>query len=173
MENQANSKSIILNYGLYYGIVSVILSVILYAMGKHLEQGIGMMVLGFGVMIAFIILGIKKFKSDNGGFLAWGQSLKIGIGIVLIGALIAIVYQQIFINFIEPDFMTQVGEKTRQTLYDAGLTQEQIESQMEMQQKFQGPLISSALTLVGAAFFGFVFSAIAGAIMKKSEEDQY
>ena len=173
MENQADSKNIILNYGLYYGILSILVSLVTYALGKHLEQGMTSMFVGLAIMIAFIILGIKKFKDDNNSFISWGQSVKIGVGIVVVGVLIAIVYQQIFINFIEPDFMNQMAEKTRQTLFDAGLTTEQIDAQMKMQEKFQGPLISSAMGIVVGALVGFIFSAIIGAIMKKTEEQDY
>ena len=173
MEKQASSKSIILNYGLYYGIISVLISVVMYALGQHLEQGMGVMFLGFAVMIAFIILGIKKFKGDNSGLITWGQSVKIGVGIIVIGVLIALVYQQLFINFVEPDFMQQVNEKTLQSLVDSGLSSEQIDAQMGIIKKMQTPLISSAITLAFAAFLAFVFSAIAGAVMKETEGEQY
>jgi len=173
MENQANSKNIILNYGLYYGLVSVIIGVITYAMGKHLEQGIVSSIIGFVIMILFIVLASKKFKADNGGFMSWGQGVKVGVGTVVIGVIIAIIWQQIFINFIEPDFMTQMAEKTRQALMDAGMNEDQIEAQMEMQKKFQGPLISSALGIVVGAVLGFIVSAITSAIMKKTEEETY
>lgn len=173
MENQPNSKNIILNYGLYYGLTTIVISVIVYAMGMHLEQGIGSMLLGFVVMAAFIILASKEFKKANNGFMTWGEGVKIGLGTVLIGVLIAVIYQQIFINFIEPDFMAQMTEKTRQTLFDSGFTQEQIDAQMEMQEKFQGPVLMSAFALIGGAFAGFVIAAISAAIMKKSEEETY
>lgn len=173
MENQANSKSIILNFGLYYGIGLVLLSVIMYAMGMHLEGGaISPIVMGL-VIIATIVLGIKKFKLNNNGFLSFGQAIKIGVGIAVVGTLLSIVYQQIFINFIEPDFMEQVSLKLQQTWVDAGLSEEQIEAQLEMQKKMSGPVISSALGLLFYAFIGFVISAIAGAIMKKTEENEY
>ncbi len=173
MENQANSKGIIINYGLYYSGVSILLSLVLYAMGKHLDDSFGIMALGFIIMTSFIVLGIKKFKSDNGGFVSWGQSVKIGVGIIVIGAILVIIYQQIFMTFIEPDFLAQMAEKTEQTLIDSGFTDEEIQMQMEMQKKFQTPLISIPLTIVVSAFIGFVISAIAGAVLKKDEEEQY
>ena len=173
MENQANSKSIIINYGLYFGAASVLLSLVLYALGKHLEQGFGIMAIGFAIMIAFVVLGIKKFKSINNGYVSWGQAVKIGVGLVVVGSIITVIYQQVFMNFIEPDFLDQVAQRTEQTLLDAGLNDEQIESQIEMQKKFQSPAISIPLGIVMSAFFGFIVSAIAGAIMKKTEEEQY
>ncbi len=173
MENQPNSKGIILNYGLYFGIVSILISVITYAMGKHLEQGVLSSLIGFGVMILFVVLASKKYKETNNGFMTWGQGVKIGVGTVVIGIIISIIWQQIFINFIEPDFMNQVAEKTRLSLSDAGFNEDQIDAQMEMQAKFQSPLISSALGIAVGAFFGFIISAVSSAIMKKSEEETY
>ena len=42
-----------------------------------------------------------------------------------------------------------------------------------MANKFNSPVITVPLAIVISAFFGFVISAIAGAIMKKTEEDKY
>ena len=171
MENQASSKSIILNYGLYYGVVSVLIAVIFYALDMHLEQGIVNSLVGIGVMIAFVVLAQKKFKTDNSNLMSFWQAVKIGMGVVLIATVISLIYNQIFANFIEPDFMNQMMEKQKQAWIDAGLNDEQIEAQAKMMKTFSGPLISSAFVLLAAAFFGFVVSAITGAIMKRTEED--
>tara|TARA_B110000046_G_scaffold209_1_gene293 strand:+ start:632 stop:1153 length:522 start_codon:yes stop_codon:yes gene_type:complete len=173
MENQVSSKNVILNYGLYYGIVSILLSLSLYAMNMHLEGGTISIVFAIAVILAFPILGIYKFKKDNSGFITWGQSVKIGIGIILVGVLIAIIYNHIFTTFIEPDFYNQMTEIQRQGLIDAGLTQDQIEAQFKISSMFQGTILGDAVGLLFFAFVGFVISAIAGAIMKRTEEDQY
>jgi hypothetical protein len=173
MENQASSKSVILNYGLYYGIVSVLIAVIFYALDMHLQQGLINMVVGLGVMLAFIVLAQKKFKLDNLNILSFWQAVKIGMGTVLIGALISIIYNQVFINFIEPDFMNQVMEIQRQAWEDNNMTSEQIEAAEDMTKRFSGPFISSAFVILAAAFFSFVLSMISGAIMKRTEEDGY
>jgi|TARA_R110001606_G_C14979136_1_gene604163 hypothetical protein len=175
MENQANSKSIILNNGLYYGLLLVLTSLIIYALGKHLDTTAGFITLGVTAigLIGFSVFGMSTFKKNNGGFMSWGQGLKIGIGIIILGSLISIIYQYVFSTFIEPDFYMQVEEVTRNGLVDAGLTEEQIDAQIEMQSKFQGTLIGNALGLLFMAFIGFVVSAIAAAVMKKSEEETY
>ncbi len=173
MENQANSKSIILNFGLYYGIAGVILSLVFYALGMHYDPGVAGMLLGLVMMIAFVVLPLKQFKANNGTFMSWGQGVKIGVGVILVGTIINIIYQQIFQNFIEPDFMEQAIALGEQKMMDMGLTQEQIEAQMEMSKKFQTPLMQAAFGLLAGLFFGFVVSAITAAIMKKSEEETY
>jgi NhaP-type Na+/H+ or K+/H+ antiporter len=42
-----------------------------------------------------------------------------------------------------------------------------------MMETFSNPAITAAMGIIGGAFFGFIISAIAGAIMKRTEEDQY
>ena len=175
MENQASSKGIILNNGLYYGLVLVITSLIIYALGMHLDPTGGYINLGILAiaLIAFPIIGMSAFKKNNGGFMSWGEGVKIGVGIVIIGSLISILYQYAFTTFIEPDFFTQVEEVTRKGLVDGGLTEEQIDAQIEMTSKFQGTLIGNALGLLFMAFLSFVISAIASAVKKQSEEEAY
>ncbi|WNW02316.1 DUF4199 domain-containing protein [Tenacibaculum sp. HL-MS23] len=173
MENQANSKNIILNYGLYLGLIGIFIHLVFYATGNLISLGWLTGILGFVAMITLIVLGIKKFKTDNGGFLSFGQALKVGVGIAAFSAVISVVYTLIFTNFIEPGFQDQVMEIQKQAWMDAGMNDEQIEASEEMAKKFGGPAITIPITIVMSAFFGFIISAIGGAIMKKTEEDQY
>jgi hypothetical protein len=76
-------------------------------------------------------------------------------------------------NFIEPDFMSQMMEIQNQGFLDQGMTEEQIEVANEMSEKFQSPGIVAAMGIIMYAIGGFVVSAIGAAIMKKSEEEQY
>ncbi len=173
MENQASSKNIILNYGLYLGIASVLINLVVYATGDYLKPHWSVSVLSGLLMIAMIVFAFKKFKEINGGFMSWGQSVKIGVGLTVISAVIAIIYQQLFQNFIEPEFIQQMMVIQEKTWIDQGMSSDAIETAKEMMQKFQGPLISSAIGIAAAAFIGFVVSAITGAIMKQSAEEQY
>jgi len=173
MENQVSSTKTILNYGLYYGVASVLLSVIFYAMEIHLNPGVIGIVAAVALILAFPILAINNFKKANMNLLSWGQAVKIGMGVVVLGVLIAIIYNHIFTGFIEPDFYLQQAEITKEALIDAGMTDDQITQQMEMSSKFQGTIIGDAVGLLFFAFVGFVISAIAGAIMKRTEEDGY
>ena len=173
MENQTSSKGIILNNGLYLGLVGVVTALILYAMGKSLELQWVSSVVGFVATVAFVIIGIKQFKTNNGGFISWGQGVKIGMGIVMISALITIAYTLLFTTVIEPDYQAQAMEVQKQAWVDQGMSDEQIEAAVEMAENFQGPGIASAFILAFSAFIGFVVSAIVSAIMKKSEDDGY
>ena len=173
MENQVNSKSIILNNGLYLGLIGIICHLALYATGSLLELNWVNSIISLIAMIVFIVMGIKTYKLNNGGFISWGQGVKIGMGITMISAVITVLYIMIFMNFIEPDFQQQALEFQKQAWIDGGLTDEQVEASIAMTEKFQTPAISAAMMLAFSAFIGFVFSAIIAAIMKKSEEETY
>ena len=144
MENQANSKSFIINNGIILGVLGILISVINYAFGTHLDPHWSIGTLQFILMIAIIVLGISKFKKANGGFLSWGQGVKIDVGIAILSALISIIYNYIFVTFVEPDFMAQVMEVQNQKFLDQGMSQEQIEAANAMTEKFKSPLFTSA-----------------------------
>ena len=173
MENQVSSKSTMLNYGLLLGVASIFINLVAYALGIHLDQDWRIGTLGFLAMIVIIVLGIRNFKSVNNNLITWGQSVKIGVGIAIVSSLLVIIYNLIFMNFIEPEFMNQMMEKQVVAWEELNMTEEQIEASKSMMETFSSPGITSAIGIVAAAFFGFVISAIAGAIMKRTEEDQY
>jgi len=173
MENQANSKSIIINYGLILGVLGVLLHLTMYATNNLLDPHWSFSALTFILFIGIIVFGIKKYKEANGGFLSWIEAVKIGVGIAIISALISTIYTFIFNTYIEPDFINQSIEFQNQKMLASGYTEEQIESANALTEKMKNPTIIAAMGIIGSAIGGFVVAAIAGAIMKKSEEEQY
>jgi len=173
MENQANSKSIILNYGLYLGLAGIFVNLIKYAMGALYTQEFYSAILGIVFLILFIILGIKKYRSDNGGLISFGQSVKIGIGISMISAILTIIYLYLLANVIEPEFMQNTIEANKVMLADSfGMTEGQIEeATANSEDNFYLNMFGGVIIM--SLFLGGIISLIAGAIMKKSEEDQY
>jgi hypothetical protein len=173
MENQANSKSIMLNYGFYLGIAFVFVGLIKYATGNLYEQEFYSGIVGFVLLILFIILGIQKYRTNNSGFISFGQSVKIGIGLTMIASLITILYYFLLATVIEPDFVQNsiIAQKT--VLADSfGMSEGQIEEATKnANDNFYLNMFGGIL--VFNLFIGGVVSLIAGAIMKKAEEDQY
>ncbi len=174
MENQKSATTqIMLNYGLILGAVSVLLSVSIYAMGKIYDQGFGIMLISFVIMAVVIFLGLKKFREVNNDLLSLGEAIKIGLGISLVGAIISVVYNQVFINFIEPDFMKNMLDVAEQKMIEQSpnMSDEQLEMARGLQEKMSGPLVGIALGIIGSLFFGFIISLIEGLILKKSDEE--
>ncbi len=172
MENQkVSAKNIMINYGAILGIISILISVSVYAMGKTYDQHWSIGVISFIVMVAILTMGIKKVKELNDGFLSLGEALKTGLGIALISGLISVAYTYVFTTIIEPDYFITLAEVQEQKWIDAGMTDEQIEMQLGIMEKTSGPVITSAFVIIGSLFFGFIISLIAGLIMKETKEE--
>lgn len=174
MENQEISpKQIMLNHGLMLGLASILISVVLYAMGKTYEPHWSIGIVSTMITVAVIILGIKKIKEINNGFLSLSEALKTGLGIALISGLVLVVYNLIFVTFIEPEYFSRMMEVQQQKMIETypNFSDEQLEASLEMAQKMSGPMINSAIIIIGSLFLGFIISLIGGLILKKTDEE--
>ena len=162
-----------LNNGLILGFVSILIAVANFAFGDIYEPHWSISVIGILASAAIIVLGIKKFKDENDGFLALGQAIKIGLGIALISGLIYVVYLFVFTSYMEPDFYKNMTEVQEQAMLDKNpnMSDEQLEISKEMMKKFMSPGVTAAMTIGFSLFFGFIVSLIGGLIMKKSDEE--
>lgn len=174
METQKiSTKQVMLNYGLVLGFISILVAVANYAFGDVYRPHWSIGVISALTSIILIVLGIKKVKDAQGGYLSLGQALKTGLGIALVSGIIYIIYLLLFTNFIEPEFYTNMAAVQEQTIIEKypNMSDEQLEASVEMAGKFSGPAMAAAFTLAGSLFFGFIISLIAGLIMKKKEEE--
>jgi len=174
MENQKSSTtSIMLNYGLILGFVSILLAVANFAFGDVYKPHWISSVVSAVASIAIIVLGIKKIKENNGGYLKLGEALKTGLGIALISGIIYVIYFFVFTNYVEPEYFTNLAKVQEVTLMETypNFSDEQMESAMAMSQKMSGFGMVAAIALIMSLFFGFIVSLIGGLIMKKVEEE--
>ncbi|QLE02158.1 DUF4199 domain-containing protein [Galbibacter sp. BG1] len=172
MENtQPTTGKYALQYGLLLGGISVVFGLMLYFADMHYQQGIPTLVISLVIMLAVILIALKQFKKANGGYMTFGEALKIGIGLCLIGGIIGMLFNLLLSNVIDPDMVEKQLEIARAKMVDYGMTPEQIESQLEMSRKFSGPLIQAAFGLLGSIFFGFILTLVPALIMKKSKSE--
>ncbi len=172
MENNTNTKSIMLNNGIALGLTTIGISVINYVSGFDVSHGWIGGVLGVFAMIYFIYMGIKKNRDQvNGGFISLGQALKVGIAIALVAGVLASIYQVIFLYYIDPEYLSRIQalqlEKMLETNPD--MPEETIQMMQDMGDKFSSPWITFASSLVGNLFFGFIFALFSGLILKKDD----
>lgn len=166
---QTEAKPFVLNYGLLLGILSVIVGAVMYVTDAYLNPSFIYSIISFLILITVITLGIKAYKQENGGFLSLGEALKVGIGVAVIGGIISAIWSYILMNFIEPDFMIQTMEASRDKMMENNpdMTPDQMEKALEMGASFNSPWIIMAVSLIGNLFFGLVISLIAGLVMKR------
>ncbi len=176
METQtASIKKIAVNYGVLLALLSIVLQVISYVLDVHIDRPWWLTVLQLLISVSVIVYGIKAFKTGNAGFLKLSQALKVGLAISLIAGIIAVVFNYIFMNYIDPDFIQKTLDFSRETMIKdyPNMSQEQIESSLAISAKFMTPLIMSAIAILATLFFGFIISLVSGIIMKKNPPQQF
>lgn len=174
METQKSSSTqIMLNYGLMLGLASIIVAVANFAFGNVYKPHWSISIISVILSIIIIILGLKALKANNDGFLSLGESIKTGLGIALVSAILYLIYLLAFTNFIEPDYYTNLAKFQEATIIEQypNLTDEQLENALTMGKKFSGFGMVAAITLIMSLFSGFIISLIGGAIMRKSKEE--
>lgn len=157
-------------YGLISGVIGIVFGVMLYTQDMHYQQNTAVTVIQVVIGIAVIVWAILAFKKANEGYLTISQALKIGAGVALIGALIAVLYTVVLSNFIDPDFAAKVmDDRMANSPQAADLTAEQIRQQKEMGIKYFW--MGYPVIVVVNVLFGLVIGLITGLIAKKARPD--
>ncbi|SDX10259.1 DUF4199 domain-containing protein [Aequorivita viscosa] len=171
MENQEPSiKKIALNYGILLALLSIVTQVISYVLDVHVDRPWWLTVLQLVISIGVVVMGLNAFRSANQGYLTLVQALKIGVAISLIAGVIAVLFNYIFMNYIDPDYIQKAMDFSREQMLNQNpdMSQEQIDMAMNMSSKLMTPVIMAAFSLISSLFFGFIISLIAGLILKRN-----
>jgi len=173
MENKVSLKSVMLTYGVYLGIASIVLAVANYSFGNIYNPHWIVNTLSYVLTIALIVIGIKVFKDGNNGFLRLGEAIKLGVGIALVSGILGAIYFYVFSTYVEPDFVKNMSEFQEQFMLEnyPEMDEALIEKQIEMSKSFMKPGIMAGMTIVVNIIAGLIVSLIAGLIMKKEETE--
>jgi len=168
MENQAPATGkFAMNYGLILGLIMVVISVMMYVTGMALEGKQWPQFLYYIIFPVIIMYAISQFKKKNANVLSLGQAIKVGLVIAVISALVYAVYGLIFNYIIDPGFMDQMMDVTRdKMLENSDVTEEMVDKQMEFMKIFFNPVLGTAMWVALSAFFGLIYSLIGGLVMK-------
>ncbi|WP_423818328.1 DUF4199 domain-containing protein [Salinimicrobium sp. TIG7-5_MAKvit] len=167
---QAKAGKFVLNYGLLLGVALVVVGVIMYVTNNHLAPHWSFTVITLALLIAFMVYGIRAFKTENGGFLSLGEAIKVAVGIGLIAAIIGGIWSIVLSTVIEPDYMSQMMEMQREQIVEQypDMGEAQVDNALEMGAAFQSPWIIFASGLVLYMLGGLIIGLIAGLIMKEN-----
>lgn len=171
-ENQPKTGKFALNFGLILGALSVVFAFMLYTLDMHYQGGIFVLLVSVILGIAVVVIAMLQFKKANGGFMTFGQGLKIGMGVCLIGGIIGIIFNQVLAGVIDPEMMSKATEYQRAQLLEAGtLSPEQVDQQLEFGKQFSTPSMQIIFGLLFVIVSGFFYSLIPALILKKQKPE--
>ena len=155
------------NYGLVLGAIMILIAVIMYGTGMALRGEQWPNYLYYLAFPAIIIYAIMQYKKHNANTLTLGEAIKTGLIIALISALVYAVYGLLFNYVIDPEFTAKAMEVAKEKLYDnPDMTPEVADQAMKFMEMFSNPFLGITVWIALSAFFGLIYSLIAGLIMK-------
>jgi uncharacterized ion transporter superfamily protein YfcC len=170
MENTTQSPSTLktgATYGLFAGLFSVIVFVVVSALGLNPFGG-GLNYIGTVVSIVLLVLAHKKFKESGDGFMSYGQGLGISIFFFLVSVLLATAVMYVYINFIDYAPMQAMLDEQLQKMQEANTPDDAIETA----QKWTKSLFW-IIALIGGMFFGLIIGLIVTIFTQKKNPEPF
>lgn len=163
-------------FGMSYGISMVLFTLFslhIYFVGIWFQSAISYLLL-----FVFFYLLAKSYKSENEGYLSYGEAFKYLFLMSLVGFAILFVFNAIYYNLIDPsaaEFLTQKAvEGVESTMRAMGVPEDQVVLAMETAEQNQTDTFSMPnllLSLAGTLVFSLILSAIAALILKKEKKE--
>jgi len=154
-------KRIIITFGLMYGIYSIVASYLM------LNQMVGMWTLsGLGFLVAFLVyfIGIRNYKSENGGFASFKEIFQLCMGIAIVGYAVSFIGSQIYMQTMSEDTKDELTTQfidSQVSMYEGfGLDTEQIEDELTEQ---ADAMFSMKNSIIGT-FIGIIMMAVISVI---------
>jgi len=166
-------------YGLYLALISILISVIIWAGDLMQSFGIwGSAIIGLiSIVITFVLLIVftKLYRNKVlGGFISYGHAFKFGVLVVVFATIISSLYNLLFHTVIDPGYtenlMAVMQQKTISYMEQVGAPESQIDKTVE---KFSDiPTVWETIKqgLLIGVISGVILSLISAAIVKKKEE---
>ena len=163
-------KSTILQYGLIYGGISVAFSIMLFLLDMHYQGGSLQQWTGLLIMVGSITAGQLAFRKLNDGYLDLSEAMKTGLGVTMVGIIIALLYGWFQAIVLDPNQIEKATEFALSQLIEQNpeMTDEMISVSKEWIEWGSSPAISTALALGFGLIFGGIVSLVTGLIVKKS-----
>jgi len=172
-------KSALTN-GVYLGLISILISVVIWAAGLIESMGLfGGVIIGLlSLVVSFVLLllFVKNYRNKElGGYISFGEAFKFTMLVIIVSTIISLIYTYIFNAFIAPDYMENLmavmQQKTMAFMESKGVSEAQIDNALE---KFKEiPSIGKTLrqTALSGLIGGTIISLIVSLIARKKLED--
>lgn len=167
---EKTGKQIATQYGVIYGVISVLFAVLQYALGMFTlggEQNIAMSIIGILIAIAVPLMALLAIRKNQGGFLNFKEGFRRAFTVTFIGTLFSAVWIALYTLVLEPGYQDIMLEKVYEQMQEQGTPEEAMKMGMEWTKKTTGPLGMILTTLFSGILLGALIALILSAILKK------
>lgn len=155
-----------LNYGAMLGLALIIVTLLAWMFDLLLKPGFSYV--GYVMIIAGIVLATINFRDqEQGGSISYGRALGVGFLTTLFAGIIVSFFSYLLHTVIDPTLVDKTFAMLEEGYYDAGMTDDQIETAMNMVKRFSSPPLMALTGLVSYIFMGLIFSLVTSIFLKK------
>lgn len=160
-----------LTYGLIGGLIMAVIHLLLYLGGTSYFLGPLNWAGALIVLVLAVLAGLQQ-KKANGGFLEFGEALKVSFTVFAIAFLIQTIFSYVLLNLIDPSFRDALElatlEKAEEVLRAFGMSENQIDEAMKRSMNRNSySLLNMSLGFAINCIGCFLVSLIIAAIIKK------
>jgi len=169
MEEQKEASMVqsTFNYGIMLGLAMAIFYILIWMVDMLLESYMGYV--NYAILLAGIILSTKAYRDIiPGRMMSYGRALGTGLLVSLFSSIVLGLFMYALYKFIDPGLIEKTIAESARTLYEQGLSDEQIEITQQMQERFVTPFTVAAGTVFQITFIGFIFSLITSIFLKRN-----
>lgn len=165
-----------LRYGGFMGLALVLVNLLFYLIGVNaFFQYAGLV--GFVVYIGFMVKAGIDQRTEEGGFMTFGQAFTVTFQTYVLGALIYWIFYYILFNFIDPSLVEEQKRIAMEALEKFGsfMGEEAMDQMMEqVETQDFGASIGTVLTsfLTSLIFPGAIFALIISLFIKRKNPDE-
>ena len=166
-------KNTVLRYGIWSALSIFILFLISSLLLKDLDFNTQEIYGYAGIIVSllFVFFGIKHFRDkENRGLLSFGKGLLIGLLITLFASITFGIYNIVYVEYIDPNFMTEYYnhsvEQVSKTLSGAEL-QAKLKQMDDEKDMFAKPFMNFSLMFLTVFMIGLIISLISSLILQR------
>ncbi|MCY7357768.1 MAG: DUF4199 domain-containing protein [Rudanella sp.] len=168
MNEQASTYRVAIKWGIFLGLFSIVYSLFLFLTGNIGQSWTS--ILSIVISIGGLVLAMREFRTLNGGYMSFGEGTTVGTVTGLISGLLSVAFSWFYMTIIDTNVMANMAEKTREALEKQGsFSDEQIDQQMEMMERFQTPGMLLGIGLISALIGSVIIALIVAAFMRKEK----
>lgn len=167
-------RSIGVKYGAMAALVTILVGLVFHLAGltSYTEQNNPTnwiaSILNWVVMAGAMVIGMKKYREEAGGYMTFGKGFGIGFWVSLIMALIVAVWTYVFFAIVEPGLIDTIMEATREKMLQQGQSEDQVEQAMQYTKMFMSPGVFAIFGAIGTLITGIIIGLITAAITKRN-----
>ncbi len=157
-----------MTWGAYLGFAMVAFHFLTYLFKTSPDSTIHL--LSYVITIGFIVYGQKYWRAQLGGFISYGEALKVGIVISLFAGIIYGFYQYILTGLIDPELIERQLRNTEEVYLQLGYSEEEVETMMALSARMNTPIGISFSVAFGYTIGGLIFSLITSIFTRRIDD---